>query len=331
MIACVLCVPPAFCQQDDPFEKAFSITDGDSAIVALVEAAQGQPDHPLAPEALLRAGYLAYVKGDAERAEELFGMAQGAGDSRAGLWRGLALLSAGRADEAVRHLRATGGGGEAEKLALAACEFSEGNVEAGESRCREIIDSGGPYAAVAALLLMRTAPRAVGVEESGRLAELLARRDPLSYESVLARHLPEPETGAEELGEEEIVAEEPVSAEPSVTSGEGRDEPAGEESEGAGGREDGGVEEASLPREFCVQVGAFVDVRNAEALVGDLMAKGYAAVRIESETRRGTLFHCVRVGRFASRDDALAQAQVLERDENIGTQVMESKRQAPQE
>ena len=65
---CGLVPPPACCQQSNRFERAFALTDGDSAIVELLDAAQAEPEHPLAAEALMRAGFLAYVKGDAVRA-----------------------------------------------------------------------------------------------------------------------------------------------------------------------------------------------------------------------------------------------------------------------
>lgn len=322
-------VPSASPQQLDPFEEAFSLTDGDSAIVALVEAAQANPDHPRAPEALLRAGFLAYVKGEFSRAGELFGMAQEAGAPEAWLWRGLSLLSEGKTTDAAACLREGGSGeGEAAALALAACAFIEGDLRAGEAKCKEVIDAGGVYAVAASLLLRRTVPGALDPEENDRWAKLLAERQPLSYEAVLAERLPRPEPEGAAV-EEEILEEESAAAETGVDDEDAAG--AGGDQSGARGGQTLAGDDAVSAKEFCVQVGAFADERNAQALFQDLSSKGYAEVRIESEARRGTLFHCVRVGRFASRDEALTQARVLERDEGLGTQVMENKRQAPRE
>jgi cell division septation protein DedD len=71
-----------------------------------------------------------------------------------------------------------------------------------------------------------------------------------------------------------------------------------------------------------VQVGAFTDIRNAESLVERLIESGYDAARIERETKDEVLFHCVRVGRFSSRDEAEAQAAALERRESLGTRIV---------
>jgi cell division septation protein DedD len=309
-------------QQGDSFESAFAVTEGDSAIAALLSAAETDPEDPRAGEALMRAGFLAYVMEDAEYAAELFELAEKAGARDAELWRGLALLSEGRTEAASQCLRGIGGGtpdGEAAALARAACDLIEGDAGLGEAGCREIIDKGGPYAIAASLLLRRSVPGALDPEENDRWVGLLAERRPLSYEAVLAQNLPTPEEEAPPVEEEEIVDED------TEAGAETEDVPEGVPSE----RGDEG--EAASPKEFCVQVGAFADVRNAEALVQDLLAKGYAAVRVESETRKGTLYHCVRVGRFESRDDALAKALELERDEELGTQVMESRSQAAHE
>lgn len=325
-------------------ETALQIADADSAMSALLNAVEADPDHPLAAEALMRAGFIAYVVGDADRAQVIFERADVMGVPEAKMWRGLALLSAGRVEAASRALRGYDSGEderarEAAALALAACDLAEGDVESGEARCKRIIDAGGAYSIAASLLLRRSVPRALDAEENDRWARLLAERHPLSYETSLARHLSEISHELEREGdtiEEEIVLEEDPGAGAQGTHGEpgGGSDDRGQASDEAQSSARAGADDAGASvqrRVYSVQVGAFVDTRNAESLVQSLLAKGYDAVRIESETRRGTLFHCVRVGRFRNREDAVLKASELKEDEGLGTTVLEGVRQSAPE
>ncbi len=53
-----------------------------------------------------------------------------------------------------------------------------------------------------------------------------------------------------------------------------------------------------------------------------MIEKGYDEVRIEREAKDEVLFHCVRVGRFADRDEAEARAAELERREDLGSRIL---------
>ena len=60
-----------------------------------------------------------------------------------------------------------------------------------------------------------------------------------------------------------------------------------------------------------------------------LTENGYDAVRVESETKKGILFHCVRVGRLTTRDGADALASLLEEKEGLGTRVLRTVTRSP--
>ncbi len=328
-----LIIPPgAGAQEGDrnKLDRALSLADGDSALAVIISAMEQDPDHPLGAEALSRAGFIAYVKGDAERAGEIFDMAREAGAPGVGLWRGLALLTSGRSEAAERSLREfserTGAAGDRRAaLALAACSFQNGEVDAGVSTCRTLLEEGGDYSA-AALLLMVSIPGAVGQEEVDGWTRLISERDPLSYEAALARRASEIAARSRHAPpiEEELIPEEAIESGPRergtpVEGGEVAEEEAVAEE---GVPADRPTEDDELP--FSVQVGAFADVRNAESLVGALIERGYDSVRIERETKGGSLFHCVRVGRLATRDNALALASTLQRKEGLGTSIVDS-------
>jgi len=308
-------------------EQAMRIADGDSAVSAILDALESNDDAPLAAEALLRAGFVAYAKGDAEKAHELFERAGRAGSSAAPLWDGLALLAAGRAADAAGVLRdfvgqAQGPDRESAELALAACGLALRDAGGGPEACERIVSSGGRYAVAAAFLMKERLGR--GSREGGRRRDVRvpAVDDPLSYYAALAEVLRAGARGAEA---EESAPDRPAETPQEPAAGEavapqeirpGREAaapragPAGEaEREGAGPT-------------YSVQIGAFADVRNAEALVTRMVERGYADVRIERETRRGTLFHCVRVGRFRTREEALSLASELERKESLATTVL---------
>lgn len=328
--------------------EALRITDGDSAMAAIAAAVQEQPDHPLAGEALMRAGFIAYVKGDVTQAERFFGMAEEYDLPEASLWRGLSLLAAGRATQAAQLLREMSLEGEGQpkdvaKLALAACSFVEGDIEGGASICREIMEEEGTYSVAATLLLARSVPGAVSPGELEGRASAVAERDPQSYEASLAEQLSE--VVLEEYREtapleEEVLEDIPTSVdsdreETGGGAGESEEEmesPGGLQGEresvgGAGGasasRRDAGSQTASTDIVFyTVQVGAFADIRNAESLMDRLIEKGYDAVWIGREVKDEVLFHCVRVGRFAERDEAEALAAELERREALESRIL---------
>ncbi|MGQ9592855.1 MAG: SPOR domain-containing protein, partial [Planctomycetota bacterium] len=67
-----------------------------------------------------------------------------------------------------------------------------------------------------------------------------------------------------------------------------------------------------LGSDFSVQVGAFRERGNAEALARSLRANGFPA-ELAQETRRGETLWIVRSGRFSSRDAALAARDRIRR------------------
>jgi cell division septation protein DedD len=316
----------------DAIRAAFDITDGDSATAALLRAVEDRPDDPLAGEALARAGFVAYCSGDAERAAELFEMAERSGYAEAALWRGLALLSAGDAEGAAGVLREAYGElpdteDRQATLAMAAAKLAEGDEAGGEVICRGMMADGDLYSAAALALMMRSVPDAVDPGEASRLAELISTRDPLSYEASFALRLAawSAKAESEAEGADEIpVPEEEIEGAPEESgqpAPEGVDHAPGESEPG-----EGAAAVASESAPYSVQVGAFSDVRNAESLVQRLVEEGYGAVRIERQTKNGMLFHCVRVGRFESAAEAQAMADTLKESEALGTRVVRKDR-----
>jgi general secretion pathway protein A len=58
-----------------------------------------------------------------------------------------------------------------------------------------------------------------------------------------------------------------------------------------------------------VQVGAFIEIKNAETLMAALQAKGYPARMIQLTDSRGLTWHMVRIGDYPSREIARRQAE----------------------
>jgi cell division septation protein DedD len=73
------------------------------------------------------------------------------------------------------------------------------------------------------------------------------------------------------------------------------------------GKTDGGIATAPAEGQFAVQVAAYADRAQAEALRERLKKHGFAADVIEATTASGTRWR-VRVGTYTSRDDARAAA-----------------------
>ena len=88
-------------------------------------------------------------------------------------------------------------------------------------------------------------------------------------------------------------------------------------------------EEPIVQSGYSVQVGAFADVRNAEALVARLRDGGYDAVRVEVEKKEDSVFHCVRVGLLTDRTDAVSLAAVLEEKESLSTRIVRTTIRSP--
>ena len=69
--------------------------------------------------------------------------------------------------------------------------------------------------------------------------------------------------------------------------------------------------------EYSMQVGAFLNVENAAALIEELNQKGYPAFEQEFMDSRGRTWHLVRIGEFTSRADANQAANEFKSKENL--------------
>ena len=342
----------------------FAILDGDSALDALVLEASRTDDREAAGAALMRAGFIAYVRGDFLGAERLFAGAAERDAPEADLWRGLALLGSARIDDAESALKkaqesaSDSVAAAAASLGLAACELSDGRVTEAVARCRELVEAGGEGSASASIILQRCL---FELGEEGQVAGVpdhVKDRYPLAYELAVIDNLKRPprvEAGtaegySSEAGDRSTGPLGAEPADPSVGTDSEPTAPGATEPEGAGEgfdavgspggaagerpAADGSDDEAARDAEsgtsespsgewvYSVQVGAFSDVRNAEALALRLAQRKYDAVRVEMETRDDRVYHCVRAGRFASRSAALSLASVLEDEENLNTAIV---------
>jgi len=82
----------------------------------------------------------------------------------------------------------------------------------------------------------------------------------------------------------------------------------------------------ALPREggWTVQVNAYPEEKSAQRLVERLKEKGYDAYMVVSNIK-GRTWHRVRVGRFATRDEAKKAQEELQTKENLTKTVTVSR------
>jgi len=355
---------PADVSGTEVADGPFAIPEGDSALDALVLEATRTEDREAAGAALMRAGFMAYVKGDFLRAEALFADAAEEDAPDAVLWRGLALLGGARiedAESALKRAQASASdpaAAAAASLGLAACELADGRVEEAAARCRGLVEAGGEGSASASIILQRCLFELGEEDQEAGVTEELRDRYPLSYElavidNIKRRPRPEEGPGAETSSEAAGGSTVEPGAAPADLSGEtdpggtapGAPEPEGVEGrpDAEGARDDAKEERPTAERSddetagegesgtsefpsggwvYSVQVGAFSDVRNAEALALRLAQREYDAVRVEMETRDDNVYHCVRAGRFASRSAAVSLASVIENEENLNTTIV---------
>jgi cell division septation protein DedD len=73
---------------------------------------------------------------------------------------------------------------------------------------------------------------------------------------------------------------------------------------------------------FALRVGAFADEEAAKAYVKELAARGHKPTVLPVTTQDGVVLHTVRIGRYASRDEASAAASELARKEGISSAVV---------
>jgi cell division protein FtsN len=75
-------------------------------------------------------------------------------------------------------------------------------------------------------------------------------------------------------------------------------------------------EEKAAPEAWTVQVNAYPDERSAQQLVDRLKSKGYNASVTEA-SNKGKLWYRVRVGRYASKEEAKKLEETLRTNENF--------------
>lgn len=73
---------------------------------------------------------------------------------------------------------------------------------------------------------------------------------------------------------------------------------------------------------FALRVGTFADEEAAKAYVKELAARGHKPSVLAVTTQGGVVLHTVRIGRYASRDEASRAASELERKEGISSAVV---------
>jgi len=76
------------------------------------------------------------------------------------------------------------------------------------------------------------------------------------------------------------------------------------------------VAQSPIARTFTLQLKAFADREDAEALAATLRTKGHA-VRVDVSEVKGRLWHRVRVGHFTSWDDGLEAKNAFEKRESL--------------
>ena len=82
--------------------------------------------------------------------------------------------------------------------------------------------------------------------------------------------------------------------------------------------------ESGIPGRFAVQLGAFLQSRNAEILSKKLLAKGYDADVVVREDSHGRMWYLVRYGIFQNRTEATAIASEFKSRENLDALVRPS-------
>jgi tetratricopeptide (TPR) repeat protein len=252
-----------------------------------------------AGEAAFVLGQLRYARGEYRQAAEAFARAarrlgtQRRGEAR--YWAGLAWLGAGDLAQARAYLDDAAGDGMPRRsealLALALCWESARRPErALETLQRLLADEPGEAGAPA---LERVAVLSEGLgrpEQARRARDRLARDYPRSFEALRA--------GLSPLAQGSPAAEPP--ARPRAPAPR---EPA---------------EQVSPPPKavnvpLAVQIGAFRDPVRARALAGRARRAGFAPVRVSArEDALGTLY-AVRVGVYATAEDAQGAGQRLAR------------------
>jgi len=94
------------------------------------------------------------------------------------------------------------------------------------------------------------------------------------------------------------------------------------------------VQTASLPEPepepaetgpYSVQVGAFRSKENSDAVVRDLESRGYDPFVVPMTTRRRSVLHTVRIGRYTTREEALQAAADLREREKLDTIIQRSR------
>jgi DedD protein len=76
---------------------------------------------------------------------------------------------------------------------------------------------------------------------------------------------------------------------------------------------------------YSVQVGAYRSKENSDAAVRDLESRGYDPFVVPMTTRRRSVLHTVRIGRYTTRQEALQAAADLREREKLDTIIQRSR------
>jgi cell division septation protein DedD len=76
---------------------------------------------------------------------------------------------------------------------------------------------------------------------------------------------------------------------------------------------------------YSVQIGAFRSKENSDAVVRDLESRGYDPFVVPLTTRRRSVLHTVRIGRYTTREEALQAASDLREREKLDTIIQRSR------
>jgi cell division septation protein DedD len=73
--------------------------------------------------------------------------------------------------------------------------------------------------------------------------------------------------------------------------------------------------EQTIKGKYTLQVGAFADKADAEKAVNEYRSKGFSAYTVEVENSKGEQWNLVKIGKYASLEEAWSQSSLFKRTE----------------
>lgn len=153
---------------------------------------------------------------------------------------------------------------------------------------------------------------------SEKAGETPARQPRTFFESLMGEGRPEEEAGPAPglRGPEIFYADEPSAQPPSAAAPESAPVPGRPHTPAPGP-----AEHPAAPEMFTVQLGSFSGIERARHFSEDFAARGYRPFVSTIELPDGTRLHRVRVGRFATREEAMALGSRIEKQEKVSVFV----------